>query len=201
MRWRSVFRLIFKVMLGVGMLAFTGLYPFILRDWIFDNIPRYWTLNSFKSSVLILLFAVASLSALVFLVIPLRRLEKFQLEYKLVSLIALSLSVTIALTSFFWQRYSNDRSWITASYLSETQQEIEMQTIGNVMEESEILGFHYRALFLKFFQCSFLPIGLVLSMLFMTLGEFFQGRDIRLSLATSWLLLLAFLNFGFLLYG
>lgn len=183
------------------MLAFTGLYPFILRDWIFDNIPRYWTLNSFKSSVLILLFAVASLSALVFLVIPLRRLEKFQLEYKLVSLIALSLSVTIALTSFFWQRYSNDRSWITASYLSETQQEIEMQTIGNVMEESEILGFHYRALFLKFLQCSFLPIGLVLSMFFVTLGEFFQGRDFRLSLATSWLLLLAFLNFGFLLYG
>ena len=183
------------------MLVFTLLYPFVFRDWIFDNIPRHWTLNYFKSFVLALSFAVAGSSAFVFLIMPFLRLKEFQRDYKLIGLIVLSFTVLIPFIRFFWQQYNNDRTWITASYLSSTQQEIEMQTIGKVMEESEILGFHYRALFLKMFQWSFFPIALALPMLFLTLGDHIQGRDIKLSLATSWLLLLAFLNFGFLLYG
>lgn len=201
MRSRNIFRPILKIVLGVGMLVFTLLYPFVFRDWIFDNISRHWTLNYFKSFFLVLSFAVAGLSAFGFLIMPFLRLREFKRDYKLIGLIVFSFGAVITLTPFFWQQYNNDRAWITASYLGSTQQEIEMQTIGKVMEESEILGFHYRALFLKMFQWSFFPIGLVLPMLFLTLGEFIQGRDITLSLATSWLLLLAFLNFGFLLYG
>ena len=84
------------------MLVFTVLYPFVFRDWIFDNIPRHWTLNYFKSFVLVLSFTVAGSSAFAFLIIPFLRLKKFERDYKLIGLIVLSFSAVITLIPFFW---------------------------------------------------------------------------------------------------
>jgi hypothetical protein len=204
MLWGDDFRSILKIMFGVGVLIFTILYPLVFRDWIFDNIPRDWTINWFKSIVLVFSFAVAGLSGAVSLIRPFLRLNECERNDRFIKIIGLSLTVIgimSTITIVFWNQYNNDRTWITASYLSSTQQEIEMQTIGAVMEESEVLGFHYRALFLKMLQWLFFPIALVLPMLFLTIRDFIQCTDIRASLVTSCLLIFAFINFGFALYG
>jgi hypothetical protein len=198
---RNYFLSMLTIMFGVGVLIFVVLYPLVFRDWIFDNIPRDWTMNYFKSTVFVLSFAVAGLSAVGLLIKPLLHVEECERNGNLIKIIAVLFTVMISFTTFFWLQYNNDRTWITASYLSNTQQEIEMQTIGAVMEESEILGFHYRALFLKLAQWSFFPIALVLPMLFLTVRNFIQCIDIRASLVTSFLLLFAFIIFGFSLYG
>jgi len=189
------------VIVAVGLLIVTLLYPFVFRAYIFDNIPRDWSLSDFKSFILVFSLIIAGLSACLFLVWPFVKFKKIRPDTKFMAAIILSFTVLISFTLFFFQQYNNDRMWITASYSSSTQQEIEMQSIGKVMAENEILGFHYRALFLKMFQWSFFPIALILPTLFLALRDLFLGKDIKLSLATSWLLLLAFLGFGFLLYG
>lgn len=198
---KNDFRSILVIIFGVGVFIFTVLYPLVFRDWIFDNIPRHWTMNDFKSTVFVLSFAVAGLSAVGLLIKPLLHLEECERNGNLIKIILALFTVMISFTTFFWLRYNNDRTWITASYLSSTQQEIELQTIGAVMQESEVLGFHYRALFLKMLQWSFFPIALVLPILFLTVRNFIQCTDIRASLITSFLLLFAFIIFGFVLYG
>lgn len=199
MRFR-LFRYL-AVIVAVGLLILILLYPSVFRAYFFDNVPRNWSLSDFKSAVLVISLIVAGLSACLFLVWPFLKFKKVRPDDRFLAAIVLSFTVLTGFTVLFFQLYNNDRMWINASYSSSTQKEIEMQPIGKVMAENEILGFHYRALFLKMFQWSFFPIAIILPVLFLALGDLFLGKDFKLSLATSWLLLLAYLGFGFLLYG
>ncbi len=202
------------VILTIATLVLVVSYPFGLRAYFFDNIPRAWSLSDFKSSILVTSIAIAGLSAMIFLVWPFLKSKKASNIIKkgpfiqrkrhratFLAAILLSFTVFFTLTGIFFQLYNNDRGWITASYSDSTYKEIELQPIGTVMAENELLGFHYRALFLKFFQWTFFPFAVIMPVLLLMLGNVFLGKNYRLPLAVSWLLLLAFLGFGYLLYG
>ena len=193
-------RTLLKTVLAIGMIMSVILYPFMLRDLIFDNIPRDWTLSSFKSIILVLIVFIDILSVYFFLYRPSRGWE-LKLDHKFFIKMLTPFTLLLPIFFPFWQFYSSDRAWISADFFSRTGHEIEMCTIGEVMRENQILGFHYRALFLKMFHFTFFPFGIIFPILLLALGEFIDKRNLIPSLITILLLLLVFLCFGMLLYG